>query len=283
LPAPSAERRLTGVTGTDSIEVDGLRIAYARSGHGSPLVLLHGILQDSRAWARQLDALSDEFTVVAWDAPGCGRSSDPPESFRMPDFARCLAGFVDGLGLPGPHLLGLSLGGALALQVQRQRPGLARTLVLASAYAGWAGSLPAEEVAARLGPCLAEADGPPEQVVARWMPTLFPDAAPPELVREIATVMSGFHPVGYRAMAHSVAEADLRDGLADIDVPTLLLYGDRDPRAPLRVARDLHDRIPGSTLVVLHGVGHLGNIEAADRFNEEVRRFLRAADGVRPG
>lgn len=86
----------------DEIEVAGLRIAFERAGEGPPLVLLHGILGDSRVWRRQLDDLSDEFTVVAWDAPGCGRSSDPLETFRMPQYADYLAGFVDALGLRAP-------------------------------------------------------------------------------------------------------------------------------------------------------------------------------------
>src|SRR5437879_4790571 len=66
----------------DHIEVSGLRIAYERAGQGPPLVLLHGFVGDGRAtWGRQLEGLSDEFTVIAWDAPGAGRSSDPPASF----------------------------------------------------------------------------------------------------------------------------------------------------------------------------------------------------------
>jgi alpha-beta hydrolase superfamily lysophospholipase len=101
----------------DTIEVEGLCIAYERVGAGPPFVLLHGVLGDSRLWTRQLNELSDEFTVIAWYAPGCGRSSDPPETFRMPEFADCLAAFVDVLGLGRPHVLGLSWGGGLALEL----------------------------------------------------------------------------------------------------------------------------------------------------------------------
>jgi len=261
----------------DEIEVGGLGIAFERHGTGPPLVLLHGILQDSRAWRRQRDALSGEFTVVAWDAPGCGRSSDPPETFRLPEYADCLAAFVDALGLGRPHVLGLSLGGALALELYRRHPRIPRTLVLASAYAGWAGSLPAEVVDQRLRQALREADLPPDQFIPGWIPGLLAESAPAALVAEVVGMMSEFHPAGYRAMAHALAEADLRDVLPCIDVPTLLLYGTADRRSPLSVAEDLHARIPASTLVVMPGVGHLGNLEATESFNAEVRSFLRRA------
>jgi pimeloyl-ACP methyl ester carboxylesterase len=75
-------------------------------------------------------------------------------------------------------------------------------------------------------------------------------------------------------MARASAE-DLRSVLAHISVPTLLVYGDRDVRAPLTVAEDLHAAIPGSTLVVLPDAGHVCNIEAPEEFNRAVRIFLR--------
>lgn len=262
----------------DQIEIEGLRIAYQRAGEGPPLVLLHGGLSDSREWRRQLEELSDEFTVVAWDAPGCGQSSDPPETFRLPEYADCLTGFVDALGLGPPHVLGLSFGAGLALELYRRHPMVPKTLVLASAYAGWAGSLPADVVEQRLQQALWEADLPPDQLVPGYIPGLFTESAPAELIDEVVAIMSEFHPAGVRAMARAFAEADLRDVLPRINVPTLLLYGDADQRSPLNVAEDLLARIPTSRLVVMHGVGHQSNIEAAERFNSAVRSFLREVE-----
>lgn len=74
-----------------------------------------------------------------------------------------------------------------------------------------------------------------------------------------------------------MAGADLRDVLPRIAVPVLLLYGDADSRSTLGIARELHAAIPGSTLVVMPGVGHLSNVDAPDRFNAEVARFLATA------
>lgn len=261
----------------DEVTVTGLRIAYRRQGTGPPLVLLHGGVADSRSWRRQLDALSDAYTVVAWDAPGCGRSDDPPERFRLPDYADTLAGFVEALGLDRPHVLGLSFGGGLALQLYDRHPELPSSLILASAYAGWAGSLPPEEVQERLERGMAQRAGSPEDVVDTWLPTLFTDAVSQEILDETAGIMADFHPVGARVMLRAFAEADLRDVLPRIQVPTLLLYGDADVRSPPPVAEALHSAIPGSELVFLDGVGHVGSAEAPEHFNAEVRRFLEVA------
>ena len=261
---------------TDEVEVDGLHIAYERAGEGPPLVLLHGYVGDGRGtWRHQLDRLSDEFTVVAWDAPGAGLSSDPPPSFSLADYADCLAGFVDALGFRRPHMAGLSFGGGLALELYRRHPTLPKTLILASAYAGWAGSLPPEVVEQRLQQVLDLAGLPPDRFVREVSPTLFSESASAEMVEEFAANASRFHPAGLVAIARSFAEADAREVLPTIDVPSLLIYGDRDVRAPRDVAEALHAAIPRSRLVVVPGVGHMVNIEAGERFNAEVRAFLR--------
>ncbi len=258
----------------DHIEVDGLRIGFERAGSGPPLVLLHGAFSDRRAWRRQLDDLADAFTVIAWDAPGCGHSSDPPETFRLPDYADVLAGLIDALELGRPHVLGLSFGGGLALELYRRHPHVPASLILASAYAGWAGSLPEHEVQARLARSLRDAERPPEEWVEEYLPGLFTDGVPQETIDGFVEMMLDTRPAGMLPMLRGFAEADLRDVLPRIEVPTLLLYGDADLRSPLPVAEALHARIPGSRLVVMPGVGHGSNLEAPDTFNTHVRSFL---------
>ena len=257
------------------IDVNGLRIAYERAGAGPALVLLHGYVGDgATTWRRQIEALSDEFTVVAWDAPGAGGSSDPPESFGMAGYSDCLAGFVAGLGLESPFIAGISFGGSLAIDFCRRHPAVPKALVLASAYAGWGGSLPAQVADQRLRQALALADLTPDEFRDTLLPTMFSDGTAPDVVAEFGSSMVAFHPAGFRAMARASAE-DLRDALPHVSPATLLVCGDRDVRAPLDVARRLHAAIPGSRLVVLPGVGHVCNIEAPDEFNAAVRTFLR--------
>ena len=256
--------------------IGDLRIAYALAGEGPPLVLLHGAVCNSRVWRWQLEGLADEFAVVAWDAPGCGRSSDPPEHWRMPEYADCLAAWLDVLEIESPHVLGLSWGSSLALELYRRHPDVPASLILASAYAGWAGSLPPAVVAGRLERILGEVDRPPDEWAAGYIPGFLTNEAPAGLADEILAMMSEHHPVGSRTMAHAMAEADLRDVLPRVQVPTLLLYGELDQRSPLHVAEDLHARIPSAQLVVMPGVGHVSNAEQPEEFNAHVRAFVRS-------
>jgi pimeloyl-ACP methyl ester carboxylesterase len=258
----------------EHITINHLDVAVEVVGRGPPLVLLHGILQDSRAWRPQLDDLHDEFTVIAWDAPGCGRSADPPASWRFPEYADCLAELMASLRLARPIIGGVSWGGTLAIAFEHQHPGFASALILAGAYAGWAGSLPPEMRDERLTSCLAQSKMAPEDFVPDWMPGLFTPDAPPELVDKYSRLMSECHPSGFRTMTHAIAEADLRPALPTIDVPVLLLHGDDDRRSPAdTVGADLAAQIPGARLQLIPGAGHLCNAEQPEAFNVAIREF----------
>lgn len=260
----------------EHVKVDQLDIGFRRAGEGPALVLLHGAVCDSRVWRLALDALAADFTVIAWDAPGCGGSSDPSEGFTMSDYADCLAGFMEGLGLTRPHVLGHSWGSTLGLELAIRHPDGLDRLVLVGAYAGWAGSLPAEEVERRLTFILGAA-GMIESGGwdPRSTPGLFSDVMPPDRADELAGIMAEVRAPGTRVMAHALAESDLRDALNQVLAPTLLVCGDADERSPLEVSRRLERALPDATLAVLPGVGHECTVEAPDVFHAVVREFLQ--------
>lgn len=258
--------------------VGELRIAYERRGDGPPLIMLPGYVGDGPGTFRfQLEALSDAFTVVAWDPPGSGLSSDPPQDFRLSDYADVLAGFVQALGYSKVHTLGLSFGAGLALEFYRRFPSMSSSLILVSGYAGWAGSLPSDEVEQRLEQVRGLADETPARFVEAVLPSMFSGSVPQRVADEFGATIAAFHPAGLRSMAEAFAEADLTDSLSSITIPSLLIYGDEDVRAPRAVREAMHDAIPGSQLVVLNGVGHVSTLEAPERVNEEVRSFLDRA------
>jgi pimeloyl-ACP methyl ester carboxylesterase len=256
------------------VDVGGLRIAYATAGAGPPLVLLHGGWGDHRHWRRQLESLSRDYAVAAWDAPGCGGSSDPPADWLMEDYADALAAWLAAARIERPHVVGLSWGGALALQLYGRHPHVPASLVLVGAYAGWAGSLPPEVVAERLARAEAECRRPAEEWAPAYIPSLLAEPASAGLADEMLAIMRDVRPTGTRAMLRAMAECDLRDLLPRIDVPVLLLYGERDVRSPLSVAEALHASIPRSQLVVLAGAGHVANVERPAEFDAAVRAFL---------
>jgi pimeloyl-ACP methyl ester carboxylesterase len=260
----------------DSVEVDGAVMTYERAGRGDPVVLVHGYVGDGPStWRPQLVGLADEFDVIAWDLPGAGGSDDPPPSYGMAGFAEALRGFIAALELATPHLVGLSFGGVTVIEFCRRHQNLASTVTLVGAYAGWAGSLPPSEVRRRFDQAMELSELAPAELVAALLPTMFAPSAPAAVVEEYAASLAAFHPAGLRAMARACTE-DLTEVLATIRVPTLLIYGEEDTRAPAGVASALRQAIPGSKLVELSQAGHVCNVDAADRFNDTLRNFLRS-------
>ena len=149
------------------VRARGLEIAYECVGEGPPLVFVHGAADDGRVWQPQLAALADEFTVVAWDEPGAGRSSDLPADFALADYANCLAALIEALALGPAHVAGLSWGGTVIQELYRHHPELVATLILVDTYAGWKGSLPGAEVRARVAGASQMLEAPPESSIPR--------------------------------------------------------------------------------------------------------------------
>jgi pimeloyl-ACP methyl ester carboxylesterase len=259
------------------VDVGGLGVAYRRAGSGPPVLLVHGGLSDGREWLPVMSRLTDAADLVAVDVPGCGGSDDPHPGSSLADIADLVVGFVDALGLERPHLAGLSFGGGLAIQVATRHPGLPASLVVLSGYAGWAGSLEPDELAARLSWARSLVEQPPHPDPVGLVPGLLGARLAPELAALLVEATAGFRPEPTRVLLEAFAAADLRPGLAAVRCPTLVVHGSLDVRAPRPVAVGLHRAIAGSRLVVLPGVGHQVNLEAPD----EVAALLR--DVVRDG
>jgi pimeloyl-ACP methyl ester carboxylesterase len=258
----------------EHVDVDGMRIAYTRAGSGPPLVMLHGAPSDSRAWQWMMPDLARDHTVVAWDAPGFGKSSDIDDSWRAPDFADALAAFVAALGLERPHLVGHSFGTMVALSLFRYHSAVPGSLVLVGGYAGWAGSLPPDEVSRRLQMFLSMAELG-DAFDPKSYPGLFSELIPADREIALAAMMrDNVRPATIRAAGHIGAETDLRPVLPTIDIPTLVLHGAADARSPLANAEALHAAIHESRLVVLPKLGHACVVEDPEACSMEIRRFV---------
>ncbi len=258
----------------DVVNVEDIQIAYRRVGVGQPIVLLHGAPADSSSWTWMTPALAADFTVIAWDAPGFGRSAPVPERWRAPDYADALAGFLTAVEVERPILVGHSFGSILALAFLERHRAVASGLVLIGAYAGWAGSLQPEEVSKRLKGFLTMADLG-DAYDPRSYPGFLSDLIPVD--REAATVAmmrENIRPATIRVAGYVAAETDLRAMLPSIDIPTLLLHGDADARSPLSAVEAIHAAIPGSEIEFLPGLGHACIVEDPDACSGAIRRFV---------
>jgi pimeloyl-ACP methyl ester carboxylesterase len=256
------------------VRAHGVEIVYQRVGKGPPLVFAHGAAEDGRVWRPQLAALADEFTVVAWDEPGAGRSSGVPPDFELADYAKCLAAVIEALALGPAHVAGLSWGGTVVQELYRRHPELVATLILVDTYAGWKGSLPEQEVRARVEG-VRQMLAAPAGEFDPTLPGLFAGDPPAEFVPLLEAMAADVRPESMGTALRVMAEADQRDLLPRIDVPTLLIWGQLDARSPLDVARQFEAAIPNAQLVVIPRAGHMSNLEQPDRFNDTVREFCR--------
>ncbi|MEI7054461.1 alpha/beta fold hydrolase [Nocardioides sp. CCNWLW239] len=251
----------------DVVEIDGLRLAFRRAGNG-PAVMF---VQDGRAWTPQLDALSDEFTVIAWDEPGAGGSGDVPTGFALSDYGNHLAGLIRALDVSPCALVGISWGVTVILEVYRRHPEVTRSLVLADGYAGWRGSLGPDEADARLAGLLNQPAGSFDPT----LPGLFAGPAPATFVPLLEAMAADVRRRSMLTALTAMAHADLTDVLGTVQVPTQLIWGALDARSPLSVAHEFERRIPGADLAVIPDCGHVSNLEVPQAFNDILRDFLR--------
>ncbi len=205
---------------------------------------------------------------------GSGSLVGRPANFALADYANRLATLIETLDLGPAHVAGLSWGGTVALELYRRDSRLVATLILVDTYAGWKGSLPAEEVQSRVEGLRQMLSAPADQFDPT-LPGLFAGDPPAEVVPLFEEMAADVRPESMRTALLVMAETDQCDLLPRITVPTLLIWGELDARSPLRVASQFEEAIPDAKLVVIPGAGHVSNLEQPEPFNDAVREFCR--------
>ena len=248
-------------------------VAIRVSGHGVPVLLLHGIGGASTSFVEQQAFLADR-TTIAWDAPGYGGSDDAAFSDGDPAdrYAEAALGVLRGLGHVRAHVVGVSWGGVIATRLALRYPDALWSLTLADSSrgsgrteAGRSAMWRRVEDLARLGP----------QAFARQRgPGLLAPGAPAELVERVVETMARVRPAGYRGAAEMMAATDHSPDLGRVRVPTLVLVGEHDRVTGVPESRALAAGIPGARLAVVPGGGHAVNQENPAAFNAELCRFL---------
>jgi pimeloyl-ACP methyl ester carboxylesterase len=192
----------------------------------------------------------------------------------MRSYARYLAGFLDELSVDRVHVAGLSWGGVLALEFLRSYRDRILSLVLADSSVGGGSLSPAERderVRVRLSALETKT---PAEMARSMAPTLLSPDADLDLIRDVETIAAEIRPDGYRSAVLAFMNADQRDVLPLVRVPTLVVRGEVDGIASLDQSMQLRDGIRGAGFVSIRGAGHFSNQEKPNEFNRAIAAFL---------
>lgn len=243
------------------------RLAVSVAGQGPLVLFLHGIRGNRRNWFPQIEFFSGEgFTSAAWDARGYGDSEDYEEALYFDHFSGDVMRVAEHFGASQMHLVGLSMGGRIARNVALRFRERLLSLTLVSTAPGF-DALSAEQVKR----FVTEHRNRTPETVRR----LLGSRARKEAFDELSDSLSRVREESYRKTLIASVAQDRDAPIENIEVPTLVVAGDEDKVYPMRIARELAQRIPGAELVVMRGAGHLPNLERPGRFNEILLDFLK--------
>ena len=278
-----------------AITLNGDRVVYRAAGKGPVLLLVHGLAGSARTWRHVMAPLAQHFTVIAPDLLGQGQSDKPRGDYSLGAHADMLRDLLDALGHERATFVGQSLGGGVAMQLAYQFPERCERLVLVNS--GGLGrevsvilrllSLPGTEyvfplvctprlrdAASRIAPWLGRAgirSTPAREEMWHSYASLTDAKSRRAFFRSLHDVIDwGGQAVSALGRLHHAAQ-----------IPTLIIWGARDPFIPVSHARAAHEAIPGSRLVIFEGVGHYPHCEAPGRFVETIADFIASTEPAR--
>jgi pimeloyl-ACP methyl ester carboxylesterase len=254
------------------LDVENGRLYYEVAGAGTPIVFLHGFALDHRMWDGEFERFARDHTVVRYDLRGFGRSTLPVAPFTHTDDLRAL---LTHLGFERAHVVGLSMGGGIAIDFALTHPQSVRSLVLIDSIVS--GFKWQENGAVMGSPGRAAKSGGVEAGRAACLanPLFAPSLRLPEVAARLRTMVgeySGWHLVN--DSPQRPLQPPAWDRLASIGIRTLVIVGALDLADFRTIANRLARDIPAARLHVLEGVGHLSNMEAPERFHDIVAPFL---------
>jgi 3-oxoadipate enol-lactonase len=259
-------------------DANGQRLYYEIHGEGEPLMLVMGLSADHLAWALQIPAWSQQFKVIAFDNRDVGQSSYAEDHYEIADLAQDALALADTLGIDSFHLVGVSMGGAIAQEMALAAPDRIRTLNLCVTFAqigAWGANL------ARLWGSHRRLISH-EEHIDNLMLRCFSEALyeNPEQVQFVRNMMlSNPHPQtadGFVRQLEASSRHHAADRLGQLTMPVQVIGAEYDVLVPVWKSREVADLIPGSRLIVIEGAPHGIQLENAEEFNRLVADFASA-------
>jgi len=262
-------------------KVGDINIYYEVQGNGETLAMVMG-LGGGLPWVfRQVQGLSPQYQVLAFDNRGTGMSDAPDIPYTMEMMAGDLAGLLEAIGVRKAHIFGISMGGMIAQHFALLYPEKVKSLILgATTCGGTHRIMPDLEAIKVLFDMELMQKLTPEERAKQTLPFVFSHEFlhnNQDLIDQLLDKMVGhISPLhGYTRQVEAVIGHDTYERLPELNVPTLVIAGDADKLVPVENSRLIASRIPNAELVILEKMGHGFNIEAADTVNDTLLRFLK--------
>jgi pimeloyl-ACP methyl ester carboxylesterase len=251
-----------------TLAVNGADLYVEQAGAGEPILFIHGFTLDTRMWDDQFDYFARSFHVIRYDLRGFGKSS-PPDPARPYVHADDLAALLNALGLQRVSVVGLSLGGGIALDFACLHPErLAALVVIDSAMGGYPWSAQSSDPAAPFDL---------EEKRRRWLanPLFAPAMRIPAVATRLRAIIgdySGWH--WMNSDSDYFPSPSVYERLETISAPTLAIVGEWDLPDFRGIAETIGRRVPGARHVVIPAAGHMANMERPDAVNDVISAFL---------
>lgn len=246
------------------------------------MVLLHGLGDTHDLWRHQREALVARYRVVAVDLRGHGRSGFDGGAFSLSDLAADVVSTLTRLGIDRATIVGLSMGGGVAQTIAIEHPSHVRALVLVSTSSEFSEGT-RQRFTDRAS--LAEREGMAAVVdatVPRWFTADFAERSPEEVERTRRSVLE-IDPAAFAAASRANAVRDLTARLTAVSCPVLFVGGADDPAQPERAVEIYRSVLPDLQSEIIPATSHLVPVEAPDRFNEILLRFLAEVHEMKEG
>jgi len=260
-----------------NIQANGIRVSYLEEGlpNGNPLIFIHGFPFNKEMWEKQLSALSETHRCIAYDVRGHGDSERGAAQFSIPQFADDLFFFMDALKIEKALIVGLSMGGYIALHAIQSQPGRIAGLILCDTQCG----ADSDEARAKRKKTIAFIQKNGLSVYAEEsLKNLFAPASFTTKKDEVTFIQNTILKTPAENICLTLqALADRNEtctSLTQIKVPVCILVGKEDKITSPELAGKMQALIKDSTLHIIDGAGHLSNLENPEQFNTHVKTFL---------
>ena len=258
-----------------NVRVNGVDLWFEQEGDGDDVLFIAGLADEGACWIDQVAGLRDRFRVTTFDNRAVGRSSTPDGPYRIAEFARDTIGLMDVLGLERPHVVGSSMGGAIAQELVLAHSDRVRSLVLNGTWCR--GDRFLHEIFRSWIWSARKADGIRDFLVTvnLWCfaPRIWNDGTMDDWLAAAEASPNQQSVDAFCRSAEALLQHDTADRIGAIRTPTLVTVGELDLVLPVRFSREITDRISEARLVIIPAAGHQPFQEVPEEFNRLLVKF----------